>query len=91
MIPESELTPLLTGLLQALIMLAGPVVGAVFVTGILTGFVQASTGIQDPAIGQVLRLAGGSVALFVAGGWMVGVASRFALWLYSDFSRFLGL
>lgn len=91
MIPESELTPLFTGLLQALMMLGAPVVGAVLVAGVLSGLGQATTGIQDPAIGQTLRLGAGLGALFLAGGWMVGVASRFTLWLYSDFSRFLGI
>ena len=56
---------------------AGPLLGALFVVGLVIGVLQSATQVQEPAVGAVPRLATVVVMVAVLGGWMMERLARF--------------
>ena len=57
--------------LTVTVMLAAPLLLAALVTGVLVGVLQAATQINEMTLSFIPKLVGMSVALVVAGPWML--------------------
>ncbi|WP_435015711.1 flagellar biosynthetic protein FliQ [Tundrisphaera sp. TA3] len=54
------------------LLLGGPLLAVALVVGLAVGIVQTLTQMNEPAVGQVARLAGVMVAVLVALPWLLG-------------------
>ena len=50
---------------------AGPVIGALLITGLIVGVMQAATQVNDPAVGFVPRIAAALGICFLLGHWIL--------------------
>lgn len=57
--------------LQLMLVVGGPVLGALLVAGLVIGVLQAATQINDSAVGFLPKLAVGGLVLAVLGSWMM--------------------
>jgi flagellar biosynthesis protein FliQ len=50
---------------------AGPLIGALLLTGLVVGIMQAATQINDPAVGFLPRLTVALAGAWAIGGWVL--------------------
>jgi flagellar biosynthesis protein FliQ len=60
-----------------LLVVGGPLLGALLVVGLVVGILQSATQIQEPAVGAVPRLATVIALMVFLGPWMVERLARF--------------
>ena len=71
-------------------LLAAPLLISALVIGLLVGMVQAATQIQEMTLTFIPKLAVLGLALVVAGSWMLGLISDFAINLIERIPELIG-
>jgi len=71
-------------------LLAAPLLLSALVVGLLVGMVQAATQIQEMTLTFIPKLAVLGLALVVAGSWMLGLISDFAINLIERIPELIG-
>jgi flagellar biosynthetic protein FliQ len=69
---------LMMGMLQATLVLTGPILAATLVSGVLVGVVQTATQINEASVGYVVKAAAVILTLLALGPTMVERASTYA-------------
>jgi len=69
--------------LQTALLMAAPVLAVTLVTGFAVAMLQAVTSIRDMTLGLVLKVVSVAVALLVCGGWMMQLATGFAMEVFN--------
>lgn len=64
--------------LQVVVLLCLPALATSLVVGLVVSLLQATTQMQDQTLSFIPKIAAVGVALYLFGGWMLGVAVRFA-------------
>lgn len=63
--------------LMLLVVVGGPIFGALLISGLVIGVIQAATQINDPAVGFLPRLAVAAGVMAFMGPWMVSRLAGF--------------
>ncbi|MBT8127192.1 MAG: flagellar biosynthesis protein FliQ [Gammaproteobacteria bacterium] len=71
-------------------LLSAPLLISALVVGLLVGMVQAATQIQEMTLTFIPKLAVLGLALVVAGSWMLGLISDFAINLIERIPELIG-
>ena len=71
-------------------LLAAPLLISALVIGLLVGMVQAATQIQEMTLTFIPKLAVLGLALVVAGSWMLGLITDFAITLIERIPELIG-
>ena len=71
-------------------LLAAPLLISALVVGLLVGMVQAATQIQEMTLTFIPKLAVLGLALIVAGSWMLGLITDFAINLIEQIPELIG-
>ena len=71
-------------------LLAAPLLISALVIGLLVGMVQAATQIQEMTLTFIPKLAVLGLALIVAGSWMLGLITDFAINLIERIPELIG-
>jgi flagellar biosynthetic protein FliQ len=61
-----------------------PLVGLMLAVGLAVSIAQAATGLQDPTLTYVPRLAAAAAGILVFGGWMLGMLVHFSSGILSS-------
>ncbi|MEE4109776.1 MAG: flagellar biosynthesis protein FliQ [Halieaceae bacterium] len=72
------------------VLLAGPLLASALAVGLFIGILQAATQIQEMTLSFIPKLLALVIALFVAGPWMIEVATSFSRRLFLDIPAMLG-
>ena len=72
------------------VLLAGPLLASALAVGLFIGILQAATQIQEMTLSFIPKLLALVIALFVAGPWMLRVATGFSRRLFLDIPSMLG-
>jgi len=72
------------------VLLAGPLLASALAVGLFIGILQAATQIQEMTLSFIPKLLALVIALFVAGPWMLRVATSFSRRLFLDIPGMLG-
>ena len=72
------------------VLLAGPLLASALAVGLFIGILQAATQIQEMTLSFIPKLLALVIALFVAGPWMLRVATGFSRRLFLDIPSLLG-
>ena len=89
MTPESAMEIARHGLWITLL-LAGPLLAAALVVGVVVGLFQAATQINEATLSFVPKLGAITLALLLAGGWMLGVLVDYTRELYQSIPLWIG-
>lgn len=77
------------GLVTALLV-AAPILGLVLLVGLVVSLLQAVTGLQEPTLSFVPKIAGVALVLLVLGPWMLIQLVDFAASLYAHIGGLVG-
>ena len=70
--------------LRMALLLGGPLLAVALVVGLVVGVVQTLTQMNEPAVGQVARLAGVMLAVLAVLPWLVGRWVAYAVALFGS-------
>jgi len=76
--------------LWVMALLAAPLLISALVVGLLVGMVQAATQIQEMTLTFIPKLAVLGLALVIAGAWMLGLITDFAITLIERIPELIG-
>ncbi|MCG6939191.1 MAG: flagellar biosynthesis protein FliQ [Gammaproteobacteria bacterium] len=76
--------------LWVIALLAAPLLLSALAVGLLVGMIQAATQIQEMTLTFIPKLIVLALALLIAGPWMLGVLTDFAITLISSIPELIG-
>lgn len=89
MTPEAVIT-LGQHAMEMVLLLAGPLLVTVLITGLLIGMFQAVTQINEMTLSFVPKLIGVGLVLLLAGGWMINAFTSYVRALIEGIPGFIG-
>lgn len=89
MSPEMALTQLAKGLYLALL-LGGPPLFAVLVTGVIVGIIQAATSINEPTVAFVAKVIALAATMAITGNFLLGRLVSFTTELFRQIPHLIG-
>ncbi|MBO2518944.1 MULTISPECIES: flagellar biosynthesis protein FliQ [Limnochorda] len=75
---------------QTILLAAGPILLAALVVGVVVSLLQAVTQIQEQTLAFVPKIVAVLTVVFLAGSWMFGRITDFAVRLLGNLDRFIG-
>lgn len=89
MSPEMALTQLAKGLYLALL-LGGPPLLAVLITGVIVGIIQAATSINEPTVAFVAKVIALAATMAITGNFLLGRLVSFTTELFRQIPHLIG-
>jgi flagellar biosynthesis protein FliQ len=76
---QDQAVGLMNQMLWHCMLVAGPILAAILITGLIISIIQATTQLQEMTLSYVPKMVVAGLLLIMLGPWMIGQITQFAL------------